>query len=322
MKPATSLELLWRIRDLADERIRPPSKAVLYAIVAFAEQRGLVMRPSLDQIARGAGTSRATAIRVVADLETWGYLVRDRSGGRRQTVSYQLTLPEQSQAATAQRSHAASAERLQAETPQTSHGATSHGATAQESHAATRVVAIDGPSGLTLRPSEDHDLKISSEDPPCPPSDAIETGRSEHRFALGSAAVFEACNVFAAALETAGKATNIRPPFERQAIADAMNTKALRASTVQGSLTLLSSAVGEWTTAYAADPQLTGGWRATKFLDWLNAERPAARRPMSKTTERQGRASAATRAGWQNKPISNVVPFVVPATPTEETGGA
>lgn len=145
------------IRRLTDARASASHKAVLYSLAAHCgrEDEPSAIRASVEQIASGAGASRATVLRVLVDLEAWGLVVRIRTS-RREANVYDLTpvlgAAESSHGATTERSHVATTERSQ--------GETSHGETppSEWSQTDARVVSNPGPSGLTVRPSE-----ISSE---------------------------------------------------------------------------------------------------------------------------------------------------------------
>ena len=174
---ATTLQLVWAVRrlaaDAAGERLGPAAKSVLYALAAFQEREGdrFVIAPSIDQLAEGAGVSRSTALRVVADLEARKLIVRQRRS-RRESFEYDLSAVvrlasrERSQADTSQRSPDDTSQSSHDDTSQRSHDATSK---AERCHPATsrpdsRVVSNGAPSGVTVTPSEDLCLKTSPED--------------------------------------------------------------------------------------------------------------------------------------------------------------
>lgn len=173
---STTLELVWAIRRLT---VRPDGvklgaaqKSVLYALAAHQEKRAgvLVIAPSAEQVARAAGVSRSTALRVLDALVSSGLISRGRRS-LRQPFAYDLSevlrraRAEQSHGATSEKSAGATSDESRPETsewsrPETSHRETSH---AETSHRDSRVVSPCNASGLTVRPSDDLSLMTSPE---------------------------------------------------------------------------------------------------------------------------------------------------------------
>lgn len=90
-----SLRLMWRVRDLRDERVGTTQKAVLFALVSFREEDGTI-RPSVAQLARAVDLSPKQARRVLHALEQLGLVeieVQPPQGRRLIPNAYRLVLP-------------------------------------------------------------------------------------------------------------------------------------------------------------------------------------------------------------------------------------
>lgn len=83
----TTLELLWAVRDLDDERLSPKLRSVMVFALLFREKSGDV-RPSVGQLARATGYDRTTVQRALRELEAIGRLVTTaRKNGERDAPS-------------------------------------------------------------------------------------------------------------------------------------------------------------------------------------------------------------------------------------------
>lgn len=147
----STLNMLYEVRDLVlsdDVGAGSAHKAVLLSILLYRERSGLI-RPSIDQIARGAGVHRATVLRVLPELEAAGLIRRRHRGGRRPSEFEVFTTGARD--ATGERS------RL--------HGAPAAEDARDESqlHGARDAVACGRRSGRTVRPSEDLSEDLSED---------------------------------------------------------------------------------------------------------------------------------------------------------------
>lgn len=179
----TTLRLLHVVRDV---HAPAAAKALLFALVAHRERDPasgrLVMRPSVEELVRATGLSRATVLRTLPILERDGLIVRTANDGRRKPMRYELTIGERSHEETAERSRPETSESSHDETHETSHdettemslqettrAETSRRETAETSRSDTtpeREVSLTRPRGLTMSPSEDLSADQRSPLPP------------------------------------------------------------------------------------------------------------------------------------------------------------
>lgn len=94
---------------------------------------------------------------------------------------------------------------------------------------------------------------------------------------VGTARAQAACETFVLALADRGWTRGeVREPWERRALCDAINAHLRADGTAEGMLAELRRAVGDWATAKADAARFTSGWGARKFADWLAEGREVA----------------------------------------------
>lgn len=80
----TSLELLWAVRDLRDDRLKVRHKAVLMALVAFKSNAASgPVRAYQSELGRAAGLHRNNAWRALVELHEFGFVTIDELEARR-----------------------------------------------------------------------------------------------------------------------------------------------------------------------------------------------------------------------------------------------
>jgi len=92
MKRPKPIGFVWRqsVRD-PESQLTRTARAVVHALESWMNEYG-ACRPAVETIAQGASLSDRAVQRALAELEAHGFLVIDRSSGRR-TNTYQAVLP-------------------------------------------------------------------------------------------------------------------------------------------------------------------------------------------------------------------------------------
>lgn len=88
----TTLEVVFAVRELVDDRLSGRHKNVLFALASHRGVNGVISASSA-QLSKATAESRATVYRALDDLVTWGY-VRRSPRGRYTAPTYELVLPE------------------------------------------------------------------------------------------------------------------------------------------------------------------------------------------------------------------------------------
>lgn len=87
---------------------------------------------------------------------------------------------------------------------------------------------------------------------------------------MGTPRCQAACEAFVAALAARGWTRGeVREPWERRALCDAINAHLRADGSAEGVLSELRRAVDEWAQAFDGRQRFTSGWGARKFADWL-----------------------------------------------------
>lgn len=88
---STTLELLWLSREICDERFRVTHQCLLWALMTFKREGDGPISASLSQLSAASKMHRATVVRTIGELRSWGYLATpDRRPGDRTSQAFTL----------------------------------------------------------------------------------------------------------------------------------------------------------------------------------------------------------------------------------------
>lgn len=91
----STLDLLFAMKFLEDDRLRKSHRSTLFALLAYREKNG-ESSPAIRQAADVSGADDKSVRSALQDLETWGYVTcrRRKSKGRHLSNVYEVILPE------------------------------------------------------------------------------------------------------------------------------------------------------------------------------------------------------------------------------------